>query len=147
MFKSGATQEIPHVNRLDAERTMVEIINAMTAGLAFTDRGQRHQRAGRQRRGRGRDPARARDRRAGRAAEARADAASASQAGRRHAIANQLDGPLQVVASAIVGCGCEAENICSIRAFPVVTHLDRRVCIAAAAMAATRLSAVRPHEP
>ncbi|WP_035983969.1 hypothetical protein, partial [Bradyrhizobium sp. STM 3843] len=35
IFRSGATQEIPHVNRPDAERTMVEIINAMTAGLAF----------------------------------------------------------------------------------------------------------------
>ncbi|WP_315792667.1 hypothetical protein [Bradyrhizobium sp. SZCCHNRI1002] len=35
IFKSGATQAIPHINRADAERTMVEIINAMTASLAF----------------------------------------------------------------------------------------------------------------
>jgi len=34
-FKSGAQQQIPHVNRLDAERTLVEIVNAMAAGLPF----------------------------------------------------------------------------------------------------------------
>jgi hypothetical protein len=35
IFKSGATQAIPHINRPDAERTMVEIINAMAAGQTF----------------------------------------------------------------------------------------------------------------
>ena len=35
IFKSGAQQQIPHVNRPDAERTMVEIINSMAAGSPF----------------------------------------------------------------------------------------------------------------
>ncbi|WP_315806574.1 MULTISPECIES: hypothetical protein [unclassified Bradyrhizobium] len=35
LYKSGAVTEIPHVNRPDAERTMVEIINAMAACLPF----------------------------------------------------------------------------------------------------------------
>jgi hypothetical protein len=35
VFKSGATQAIPHINRCDAERTMVEIVNAMATAQPF----------------------------------------------------------------------------------------------------------------
>ncbi len=35
IFRSGVTQEIPHINRPDAERTMVDIINAIAARMPF----------------------------------------------------------------------------------------------------------------